>query len=110
MDHPGLNVKTNQGATRSLPIDSLSSRGDDTLEERRDLLGGLVVRIWQFHCCGLGSVPGWETEIPKAVWHGQKKKKKTHKPEKDHFIKPSSFIDKEPKAMEDLPPIMKKVC
>lgn len=35
--------------------------------------------------------------------------KKKHKTEKDHFIKPSSFTDKEPKATEDLPPIMKKV-
>ena len=27
-----------------------------------------------FHCHGLGSVPGWRTEIPQAVLHGQKKK------------------------------------
>ena len=102
IDHLGMNEKTSQGAKRSLPIDCLSSHGDNTLEERRDFFGGLVVRIWHFHCCGLGLVPGQETEIPKAVWHGQKT-------EKDHFIKPSGFTDKKPKATEDLPPIMKKV-
>ena len=37
--------------------------------------GGLVVRILGFHCCGPGSIPGWETEIPQAVQRGQKKKK-----------------------------------
>ena len=26
--------------------------------------GGRVVRIWGFHCCGPGSVPGLGTEIP----------------------------------------------
>ena len=26
----------------------------------RVFLGGLVVRILGFHCCGLGSIPGWE--------------------------------------------------
>ena len=25
---------------------------------------------------GMGSIPGWGTKIPYAVWHGQKKKKK----------------------------------
>ena len=35
-----------------------------------------MVRIPGFHCCGLGSVPGWGTEILQAVQCGQKKKKK----------------------------------
>ena len=38
--------------------------------------GGLVVRIPDFHCCGVGSIPGWGTEIPQAARRGQKKKKK----------------------------------
>ena len=25
---------------------------------------------------GLGSIPGWGTKIPQAMWHGRKKKKK----------------------------------
>ena len=30
---------------------------------------------------GLGSIPGWGTKIPQAMWHGRKKKKKKrHKP------------------------------
>ena len=29
--------------------------------------GGLMVRILGFSCCGLGSSPGQETEIPQAV-------------------------------------------
>ena len=30
--------------------------------------GGLMVRIPCFHCHGVGSVPGGETEIPQAAW------------------------------------------
>ena len=33
-----------------------------------------MVRIPGFHCCGLDSVPGWGTEIPQAMWCGQKKR------------------------------------
>ena len=39
-----------------------------------------MVRIPDFHCVksenpgGLGSISGWETEIPQATWHGQKEK------------------------------------
>ena len=40
--------------------------------------GGLVVRIPGFHCHGLGSIPGWGTEIPQDMWCGQKKKKSRH--------------------------------
>ena len=41
--------------------------------------GGLVVRILGFHCCGLGSIPGWVTEIPQASGEAKKKKKKKKK-------------------------------
>ena len=34
-----------------------------------------MVRTPCFHCCGLGSIPGLGTEIPQAVWHGQKRKR-----------------------------------
>ena len=47
-DHPGMNEKTSQGATRRLPIDSLSSHGDNTLEERRDFFGGLELGLGTF--------------------------------------------------------------
>ena len=33
----------------------------------------LVVRTWCWHCCGLGSIPGWGTEIPQAARWGKKK-------------------------------------
>ena len=36
--------------------------------------GGPVVRTQYFHCCGLGSIPGWETKIPQATWCGKKNK------------------------------------
>ena len=36
----------------------------------RSLLALPWVRIRCFHCCGLGSVPGQETEIPQATRHG----------------------------------------
>ena len=39
-----------------------------------------MARAPRFHCCGLGSIPGWGTEIPQAVRHGQKKKKKSRGP------------------------------
>ena len=26
-----------------------------------------MVRVWHFHCCGLGSIPGQGTEIPQAI-------------------------------------------
>ena len=38
-----------------------------------EFLGGVVVRILGFHCCGQGSIPGWGTKIPQAMWSGQKK-------------------------------------
>ena len=31
------------------------------------------VRIPGFHCSGLGSVPGWGTEIQQAMWHNKKR-------------------------------------
>ena len=37
--------------------------------------GGQVVRTWGFPCRGPGSIPDWETKIPQATQHGQKKKK-----------------------------------
>ena len=39
-----------------------------------------MVRIPGFHCRGPGSIPSWGTEIPQAMWQGQKKKKETHDP------------------------------
>lgn len=38
-----------------------------------EFLGGLVVRIWCFHCLGLCSIPGQSPEIPQARWRGPKK-------------------------------------
>ena len=43
--------------------------------------GGPVVRTWCFHCPDLGSIPGWETKIPKPHGRGQKNTHThTHKP------------------------------
>ena len=33
--------------------------------------GGLVVKLQHCHYHGHGLIPGWRTEIPQAVWHGQ---------------------------------------
>ena len=41
--------------------------------------GGLGVRIPDFHCHGLGSIPGRGTKILQAAQRGQKKKKKKRK-------------------------------
>lgn len=35
-----------------------------------------MVRVLGFHCCGMGSVPGQETEIPTSSEVQKKKKKK----------------------------------
>ena len=61
-----------QGGEHSLPAshtmvpDLRKSRLQ--LETSGDFLGGLMVRILSFHCCGPESVPGQETEIPQAMW------------------------------------------
>ena len=36
--------------------------------------GGVVVRIWCFHHCSLGSIPGLGSEIPYQVLHSAAKK------------------------------------
>ena len=38
-----------------------------------ELPGGPVVRTLQFHCHGLGSIPGQETKIPQDSQYRQKK-------------------------------------
>ena len=45
-------------------------------ERKLGVSGCLVIRVLDLHCCGLGSIPGWRIEIPLAMQHGQKKKKK----------------------------------
>ena len=42
----------------------------------KELPGALVVKIPDFHCHGLGSIPGQGTEIPQAMWPKEKKKRK----------------------------------
>lgn len=42
----------------------------------QELPGGLVVRMLGFHCCSLGAIPAQQTEILRALWCTQKKKKK----------------------------------
>ena len=32
------------------------------------------LRLWASNAGGMGSIPGWGTKIPYAVWHDQKKK------------------------------------
>ena len=41
--------------------------------------GGPAVRTWHFHCCGLGSIPGQGTRIPKAVLWWDQTNKQTKK-------------------------------
>lgn len=40
----------------------------------REFLGGQVIRIKSFHCCGPGSIPGGGTEIPIALRYSPPKK------------------------------------
>ena len=47
--------------------DCLCQKGDAGKERiKKDFPGRLVVRIWGFHCCGLGLIPSWETKISPA--------------------------------------------
>ena len=46
-----------------------------TVTVTRKCLRWSSLRIWGFHCHGLGSVCGWGTEIWQAVQRGQKKEK-----------------------------------
>ena len=39
---------------------------------KRDFPGYPVVKTLHFHERGWGSIPGWGTKIPHAVWCGQK--------------------------------------
>ena len=43
----------------------------------REFPDGPVVRTWQFHCWGPGSILGQGIRIMQATQHGQKKKKKS---------------------------------
>ena len=47
---------------------------------KSDFMGTSLVVQWlklhDFNAGDMGSIPGWETKIPHAVRHGQKKKKK----------------------------------
>ena len=54
-----------------------------------DFPGGPVVKIPWFQCRGMGSIPGWETRIPHAVWHGQnilKKKITLYEPVREVLV------------------------
>ena len=35
-----------------------------------------MVRVLNFHTMAQGLIPGQGTEIPQAIWHGQKEKKR----------------------------------
>ena len=39
-----------------------------------------IVGQGAFTAVGLGLIPGWETKISQALWHGQKKKEMTTVP------------------------------
>ena len=58
--------------------------------------GGPLVKNPPWNAEGMGSIFGWETKIPYALWRGQKKKKKTAQ-EKELIEKPSS-LKTEPEA------------
>ena len=46
-----------------------------------------------------GSVPGWETKIPQAMWHGQNKNKQIHKTLNEQVKK--QIIEKGINKLED---------
>ena len=66
-------VKINKGKIEILYADKENNK---LRRNNREFPGGLVVRILGFHCCDPGSGPGRGTEVPQAVQHDRKKKKK----------------------------------
>ena len=51
------------------------------INHHREFPGGLVVKMWHFHHCGLSSIPGLGTELSSShcmLWQ-KKKKNKRHK-------------------------------
>ena len=73
-----MNIKRTSKDIKRCLISLASREMKIKIMTRREFPGGLVVRIPGFDCCGLGSIPGQGTEIPRATWYGQKKKKKNH--------------------------------
>ena len=51
-----------------------------------------MVRIPGFHSCGTRSIPGQGTEIPHAVWRGQKRKKKNKQTKKIYCYLPYAWL------------------
>ena len=41
---------------------------------QRDFPGGQLFKTLASTAGGLGLIPGWETKVPQAAWHGQKKR------------------------------------
>lgn len=37
-----------------------------------------MVRTQHFHSLGPGSIPGWRTKIPQAIWHSEGKRNPSH--------------------------------
>ena len=66
-------VKINKGKIEMLYANKEKNK---LRRNNREFPGCLVVRILGFHCHDLGSVPGRGTEVPQAMQHEQKKKKK----------------------------------
>ena len=48
-----------------------------------------------------GSVPGWETKIPQAMWHGQNKTKQIHKTGNEQVKSKLNVIEKGINKLED---------
>ena len=57
--------------------------------------GGLVLRIPDFHCHGLGSMLGWGTKILQVAQHGQKYKKRETNVPVPPLPHPQQSIDKD---------------
>ena len=56
----------------------------------RNIRNSLAVKwlgLRDFTAKAPGSVPGWETKIPQAMWHGQNKTKQIHKTQNEQVKK-----------------------
>ena len=51
-----------------------------------------MIRTPHFHAEDPGSILGWETKIPQAVWYGQKKREREKKAKKDRKYEKAKIV------------------
>ena len=56
------------------------------IKETETFLAVQWLRLCTSNVGGLGSIPGWGTKIPCAIWYSQKERKRKRNKDKDYFF------------------------